>query len=369
MRLPADSEPARAWTFDELVHEGVAAIPARAPAWTNHNLSDPGITILELLAYFAEILVYRALRVTPDAKLYLLRLLEGKAPTEQDILLRKPSRLIDDAIRARGAAMSQAQCAVTLDDFTLLAVEAARDHLATHAGSETVRHAQVGATCAAGVDPRHGLGADEPGDIVVALAADVTLSAQAADALCQHVHKALAPRCLLTTRVHVIPARHLHVFVGCRVTLAPEVDRERVIERIDAALRRRFDPMQVNDPPTDAWPFGRPVRLTTIAAVIDNTDGVDHVDDIIVVRMSLDGQVSAENSWVGVRVGLGTGLGIDTWLGGMASISSHRLQTDQTGEAETVIVLPWEIGHVRLDTEFVRVTRRGDASAMEAGRG
>lgn len=45
--------------YDDLVREALAIIPAIAPEWTNHNASDPGIMVLELLAYLTEILLYR----------------------------------------------------------------------------------------------------------------------------------------------------------------------------------------------------------------------------------------------------------------------------------------------------------------------
>ena len=38
-------------------------IPAWAPAWTNHNASEPGITLIELFAYLSEMLLYRLNRV------------------------------------------------------------------------------------------------------------------------------------------------------------------------------------------------------------------------------------------------------------------------------------------------------------------
>ncbi len=128
----APEDHARAWTFDELVREGTSLIPAYAPEWTNHNPSDPGITLLELLAYFSEILAYRALRITPDAKLHFLRLLEGSVPRikgtiafPSDVLIGAPSSAIDEAIRARVEALSSMECAVTPADFERLAVDAA----------------------------------------------------------------------------------------------------------------------------------------------------------------------------------------------------------------------------------------------------
>jgi predicted phage baseplate assembly protein len=52
-------------TFDDLVQEARARIPLYAPEWTDHNLSDPGITLIELFAYMTDIVLYRLNRV-PD---------------------------------------------------------------------------------------------------------------------------------------------------------------------------------------------------------------------------------------------------------------------------------------------------------------
>ncbi|MGZ8325925.1 MAG: hypothetical protein ACXW27_00370 [Allosphingosinicella sp.] len=46
-------------TFDDLVDEGRGLIPRYAPDWTDHNLHDPGITLLDLLAWIVDQQVYR----------------------------------------------------------------------------------------------------------------------------------------------------------------------------------------------------------------------------------------------------------------------------------------------------------------------
>jgi hypothetical protein len=45
--------------FEGLVDEGRGLIPRYAPEWTDHNVHDPGITLLELLAWFVDQQVYR----------------------------------------------------------------------------------------------------------------------------------------------------------------------------------------------------------------------------------------------------------------------------------------------------------------------
>jgi hypothetical protein len=61
--------------FDQLVDEARNTLPLNAPAWTDHNASDPGITLLELFAYLTEIGLYRLDRIPPAEYRTFLRLL------------------------------------------------------------------------------------------------------------------------------------------------------------------------------------------------------------------------------------------------------------------------------------------------------
>ncbi|MDR3577378.1 MAG: putative baseplate assembly protein [Anaerolineaceae bacterium] len=50
-------------TFQDLVNEAKGLIPHYTPEWTDHNLSDPGVTMIELFAWMVDILLYRINRV------------------------------------------------------------------------------------------------------------------------------------------------------------------------------------------------------------------------------------------------------------------------------------------------------------------
>ena len=52
-------------TFNDIVEEAIRMIPRYAPEWTNHNPSDPGITLLELAAWMTDLIIYR-LNQVPD---------------------------------------------------------------------------------------------------------------------------------------------------------------------------------------------------------------------------------------------------------------------------------------------------------------
>ena len=52
-------------SYQEILRETIARIPAHTPEWTNHNDSDPGVTLLQLFAFMTENLLYRS-NLIPD---------------------------------------------------------------------------------------------------------------------------------------------------------------------------------------------------------------------------------------------------------------------------------------------------------------
>ena len=67
-------------SIDQLVAEGRAQIPRLAPRWTDHNASDPGITLLELAAWLSEQNIYRFDRPSDEALRGFARLLLNDEP-------------------------------------------------------------------------------------------------------------------------------------------------------------------------------------------------------------------------------------------------------------------------------------------------
>jgi hypothetical protein len=92
--------------YDDLLAEARALIPRSFPAWTDHNPSDPGITLLELFAFLVEASLYQLDRV-PERTLLRFAELTGvrRAAGESaaDLLrraveaLHAPSRAITPA--------------------------------------------------------------------------------------------------------------------------------------------------------------------------------------------------------------------------------------------------------------------------------
>lgn len=62
-------------TFDDIFNDALRLIPRYCPEWTNHNTSDPGITLLELFSWMTEMTIYRLNKVPEKTYLSLLELM------------------------------------------------------------------------------------------------------------------------------------------------------------------------------------------------------------------------------------------------------------------------------------------------------
>lgn len=72
MLLPLPNLDDRRWA--DLVEEGISLISLYAPEWTDHNIHDPGITLIELFAYLAEMDIYQLNRISDKHKRKFLSL-------------------------------------------------------------------------------------------------------------------------------------------------------------------------------------------------------------------------------------------------------------------------------------------------------
>ncbi len=68
-------------SFDDLLEDLLARIPAHTPEWTNPRLGDPGRSLLELVAWLGDALLYRANLIPERQRLVFLKLLgQGLRP-------------------------------------------------------------------------------------------------------------------------------------------------------------------------------------------------------------------------------------------------------------------------------------------------
>lgn len=312
-------------TYNDLLEEARSLIPTYAPAWTNHNPSDPGIMLIELFAYLSEMLIYRLNRVTDANLIQFLKLLNGPdwTPTAD---LRTETRLAVVGARERFRA-------ITCGDFELLATQnfnqwlvamqqkeqqgAALDEWWQLTGLDATQGENLPTRIApirrAHCVPRQYLDAGteltrrqtKPGHLSLIILPDADHAAnsewgpQPSPPLLQALWRYLDERRLLTTRHHVVGP--FYTPIGAEILVAQRSDAvaENIRIRIQDELHHFLDPL-TGGPDAEGWPFGRPVYLSEFYELLEKVDGVDYLPDIVLTSDCLDSHprcVPAEPIW------------------------------------------------------------------------
>lgn len=258
--------------YADLVEEARSLIPSYAPAWTDHNESDPGITLIELFAYLSEMLIYRLNRVTDASRYAFLKLLDpGMKPSD--------TMSLEEQTRAIVLLLRQADRAVTCADFEKLALEASERQDASKAVGYAAR-----ANCVARrnleIQNDAARNADQPNHtsvVVVPFGADPRPqpSQQLKDVIAQY----LDARRLVTTVVHVVGPRYVAVRVQVTAVLTPDTlaSQEAAVRKpLEDALAAFFHPLK-GGPEGKGWPFGRNVYVSEIYDILDRQRNVDYV--------------------------------------------------------------------------------------------
>ncbi len=267
--------------WSELVEEARDRVPAIAPAWTDQNLHDPGITIIELLAFTAEQLCYRLDQI-PDSHrtrfLTLLGVSRGDDESIDDVLARASrilwahERLADLVERAGVDSLDQLPRSV-VDDTEVPA------RAATTWDIERLALATPGFTPArVRAWPNHDLDlpcALAPGTVSVTVVPDLPRDQpMLSDAERTAVSAHLDRHRTVGTRIKVFAPRYTTVTVAAVVAPVPDARTERVTAAVTEAVTRFLHPLD-GGPDGTGWPFGRDVYQSELLAVIGAVDGVD----------------------------------------------------------------------------------------------
>ena len=255
-------------TYDDILDEMIASIPKYTDKWTNHNPSDPGITILELLSWIEETTLYRINRIPEASYVNFLRLIAGASGVaEVDRRLNDPGvyryhrqileflKEVEEGDNKSIAEIKEAALrflksryrAVTEDDFCKLAIEAADE---------------VGRAIIYKSDD------NEKVEIVI-----VSESGEGYEELTQVVTDYLNPRKLIGTIIKVKRPVYTDVAIDIRVVCYHYATLEKVEINVRDRILKHLNPFSGGDEGT-GWPYGRPLTVYEIAQIVEETGGV-----------------------------------------------------------------------------------------------
>jgi phage-related baseplate assembly protein len=241
-------------TYAKLVGQALQRIPEHAPEWTNHNESDPGITLVQLLAYFTEILIYQTNEITDGDRTAFSRLLGAQHVEGTDA---------DEELKQAIIGRRVEQRAVTPADFERHALAA--DPGVARARCLARRNLEK-ANQAARL-------ADRPGHVTVLVLPHT--GAELAEVL-PRVRASLEQRRLLTVKVHVTPVPFVRVRIRFRVIPKRGASGEAVRRDVTAALEEFLDPL-TGGHHRKGWPFGRSIFVSELYRIVAKLPDVDHV--------------------------------------------------------------------------------------------
>ena len=88
----------RQWA--DLVEEGLALIPRFSPDWTDHNAHDPGIMLIELMAWLSEMSIFRLNQIPATHRKKFLRLIgiQQLPATALKVIISPEAQTISDTL-------------------------------------------------------------------------------------------------------------------------------------------------------------------------------------------------------------------------------------------------------------------------------
>ncbi len=255
--------------FADLVDELRALIPRYCPEWTDHNFSDPGITLIELFAFVAETLIYRADRV-PEASHWCFLQLLGPS-----LSIDPTTVSLDDARAGVIADLKGRWRAITTEDF---------EALVTNQFSSSIARTRCLADM---VLDGERIEQNRAGHVSVIIVPDPDVVPNTDEqkpfpppTLLEEVKEFLDERRLITCRVHVVGPSYTCVAIDAVVQSSPGVDPSQLEDlenRVQQALSDFFQPVH---PDGGGWPFGRDVYVSEVSALLEGVTGVDHVKSL-----------------------------------------------------------------------------------------
>lgn len=237
--------------FDDLVAEMRTLIPHFSPEWTNHNPSDPGVTLVELLAWMTEATLYRLNRIPDQTYDQFIALLSEHK--------RQPGETMEEAKRRAVQEFYEPFRVVTEDDF-----ERATKKVAQSINQDLKRVK---------------IFTDVFNGIVTVLIVPPTGKVPT-QALLQVIKEDLHQRKLVGTKLLVRGPAFTKVKVEVTVVPNSNTLHELVNREVEQAITNYVHPLH-GGPDQSGWPFGRSLTTFELSGLLEGLSSVDHVEQVV----------------------------------------------------------------------------------------
>lgn len=274
-------------SYAELTAQAQALLPGLCPEWTNHNPSDPGIVLIELLAWLTEMLLFQVNEIPPANTQKFLKLLNEPNDWE-----RLKTLELDAAIRETIRTLRERYRAVTAVDYEYLAL-----HEWPQSDAAGELH-NAGKISRARCIPHRNLEAEDAAARSALAPAHVSLIVlpEPESISAEHRYPALSEslraalweffdeRRLLTTRHHVVGPVYVALRIEATVALRTDAPPAKAFDATRRTLAAFFDPITGGND-ARGWPFGRTVYDSEVYAALEQIDLLDYVEEVQLSRL------------------------------------------------------------------------------------
>ncbi len=276
-------------TYKDILDEMISTIPKYSEKWTNYNPSDPGIMILETLAWIFDATFYRIDRIPEESYINFIKLIAGAGGEEVDkqleILKKDPNsdryhieileflkeieeskkrgQINRNIIEMKAAALrfiNSNYRAITEEDFRALAIEATEKN---HENDPRVKRVEINK--------------GHEGKIDITIISD---QLDKYDKLKKIVKDYLEPRKLLCTKINVTEPDYSPVSIYIEVACLSHTRQDITADRIKKNILEFLDPLKGGDD-KKGWVYGRTLTVFELYHTVEETEGVDHARSVI----------------------------------------------------------------------------------------
>ena len=260
--------------FESLRNDLIASIPKYTKEWTNFNHSDPGIILLELLAWVSEALIYRTNRIPVASYIGFLRLITGTTLDAEGKFTYEIYDASDSHLAGIVAYMEELQDSTSEigpEDIQIMKANAQKFLNSRYRAviEEDFKELTLEAS-----DKIRKVFVFEKGNRIEIV--PVTDPENETESLVDTIKVYLDKRRLIGTDIRVRFPEYREVKLKIRIACKSYVDVGVTKENIRQEVFRYFDPVE-GGPDGSGWEFGRNVMVYELFQIVGRNEGVEHV--------------------------------------------------------------------------------------------
>jgi hypothetical protein len=265
-------------TYADLVAEAISLIPVEYPEWTDHNPTDTGIILIELLAWLTEMTLYRVNQVPDSNYASFVSLLKGSQwNLPSNVSAAEQQKQLKNEIQTTLLQLRETYRAVTPIDYENIILQ---DWNQLRSINEP-KVARV--KCLPQRDlERSDAQSFAKGHISLVVVCDAPLKSNNLNDYYKSLQKFLDDRKLLTTRLHVVAPVYINVIIETELILEDGAKAEDLKDQAQNSAIKFFAPLRSGDYwQGKGWPFGRSIYLSDLYQLFDDLAGVNYVNNLI----------------------------------------------------------------------------------------